>query len=124
MIKDAKKSQDGRSDLTCLAVHVCNEALPEDIHVQSGVPLPADRKTSLCPRLAWEDLQVVIFFLCEHTASNRSRFNVCCMQWGATSLVIEAKHINEDARTTIVQGDSSLSLQILRMHWLKVTSPS
>lgn len=58
MIKDAKKSQDSKGDLSCLAVHVCHDALPEDIHAQSGVPLPSDQKASLCPHLAWEDLQV------------------------------------------------------------------
>lgn len=58
MIKDSKKSQDSQSDLMCLAVYMCNEPLPEDIHIQRGVPLPADQKVSICACVAWEDLQV------------------------------------------------------------------
>ena len=64
MISDAKKSPDTPSDLTCLAFYVCKEILPEDIHTQSGVPLPADQKDCVCPCVAWEDLQVQAHLRC------------------------------------------------------------
>lgn len=46
------------------------------------------------------------------------------LQWGATSLAIEAKHVSEDVRDTLTIGGSVLTLPVLRMHWLKVTSPT